>query len=166
MCTLYSRLQRFWPKKIEKHTLKMCLGIQFCIYHWVRSLEFFILMSLSLDPSRTVQTFSLHRREIFVRGQSYFSRLPKYWPPIPLSARLCCGGRTDSPGGEGDGRSIFWKTREIGLPSYNDLSTVYMSTACSHFCILIVIIKISKQTVMLTKMSWLVPENLIEVEVF
>jgi hypothetical protein len=33
-------------------------------------------------------------------------------------------GRTDSPGGEGDGGSIFWKTREIGLPSYNDLSTL------------------------------------------
>jgi hypothetical protein len=30
---------------------------------------------------------------------------------------------TDSPGGEGDGGSIFWKTREIGLPAYNDLST-------------------------------------------
>jgi hypothetical protein len=30
---------------------------------------------------------------------------------------------THSPGGEGDGGSIFWKTREIGLPSYNDLST-------------------------------------------
>jgi hypothetical protein len=24
----------------------------------------------------------------------------------------------------GGGGSIFWKTREIGLPSYNDLSTV------------------------------------------
>ncbi len=30
------------------------------------------------------------RREIIVRGQSYFSRLPKYWPPIPLSARQVC----------------------------------------------------------------------------
>jgi hypothetical protein len=73
--------------------------------------------------------FILVRREIIVRGQSYFSRLPKYWPPIPLSARRVCipafvaGGRTDSPGGEGDGGSTFWKTREIGLPSYNDLST-------------------------------------------
>ncbi len=28
-----------------------------------------------------------------------------------------------SPRGEGAGGSIFWKTREIGLPSYNDLST-------------------------------------------
>ncbi len=25
-----------------------------------------------------------------VRGQSYFSRLPKYWPPIPLSAWRVC----------------------------------------------------------------------------
>jgi hypothetical protein len=66
-----------------------------------------------------------------VRGQSYFSGLPKYWPSIPLSARrectprLCCGGRTDSPGGEGDGGgSIFWKTREIGLPSYSKICTL------------------------------------------
>ncbi len=41
------------------------------------------------------------RREIItVRGQSYVLRLPKYWPPTPLSSRrvctprLCCGGRT------------------------------------------------------------------------
>jgi hypothetical protein len=73
----------------------------------------------------------LQRREIIVRGQSYFSRLPKYCPPGPLSARRVCppsateAGGTHSPGGEGDGGSIFWKTREIGLPSYNDLSTVY-----------------------------------------
>ncbi len=65
-----------------------------------------------------------NRREIVVRGQSYFSRLPKYWPSIPLSARrVCPPPATHSPGGEGDGGSIFWKTREIGLPSYNDLST-------------------------------------------
>ncbi len=30
------------------------------------------------------------RREIIVRGQSYFYRLPKYWPPIPLSAWRVC----------------------------------------------------------------------------
>ncbi len=33
-------------------------------------------------------------------------------------------GGTHSPGGEGGGGSIFWKTRDIGLPSYsNNLST-------------------------------------------
>ncbi len=35
------------------------------------------------------------------------------------------GERTHSPGGEGGGGSIFWKTRDIGLPSYsNNLSTI------------------------------------------
>jgi hypothetical protein len=38
--------------------------------------------------------------------------------PTPL-------GRTDSPGGEGDGGSIFWKTREIGLPSYSKICTLW-----------------------------------------
>jgi hypothetical protein len=59
--------------------------------------------------------------------------LPKYGPPTPLSARrvctprLCCGGRTHSPGGEGGGGSIFWKTQDIGLASYcNNLSTLRM----------------------------------------
>ncbi len=66
-----------------------------------------------------------------VRGQSYFSRLPKYWPPIPLSARRVCpppatkAGGTHSPSGEGDGGSIFWKTREIGMPSYSKICTLW-----------------------------------------
>jgi hypothetical protein len=34
-----------------------------------------------------------------------------------------------SPGGEGDGGSIFWKTREIGMPSYSN----NLSTLCSIF---------------------------------
>jgi hypothetical protein len=78
----------------------------------------------------TISKYSMAQSTYFtVRGQ-YFSRLPKYWPPIPLSARrvctprLCCGGRTDSPGGEGEGGSIFWKTREIGLPSYSKICTL------------------------------------------
>ncbi len=48
----------------------------------------------------------------------------KYWPPTPLSAwlvctpRLCCGGRTHSPSGEGGGGgSIFWKTEDTALYS-------------------------------------------------
>jgi hypothetical protein len=56
----------------------------------------------------------------------------KILTPIPLSARrvctprLCCGGRPDSPGGEGGGGSIFWKTREIGLPSYSKICTLWV----------------------------------------
>ncbi len=70
----------------------------------------------------------LRREIITVSGQSYVSRLPKYWRPTPLSARrgdcvppaFVGGGRTHSPGGEGGGGSIFWKTRDIGLPSYSN----------------------------------------------
>ncbi len=74
---------------------------------------------------------TLFRREIIVRGQSYLSRLPKYWPPIPLSARRVCpppaikaGGHTRRAERGMGGQYVFWKTREIGLPSYNDLSTL------------------------------------------
>ncbi len=35
------------------------------------------------------------------------------------------GGGTHSPGGEGDGGSIFWKTRVIGLPSYGNICTLW-----------------------------------------
>jgi hypothetical protein len=35
------------------------------------------------------------------------------------------GGGQTRRAERGDGGSIFWKTREIGLPSYNDLSTGY-----------------------------------------
>ncbi len=70
------------------------------------------------------------RREIItVRELPYVSRLPKYWPPPPSPPGECVlppnkGGGTHSPGGEGGGGSIFWKTRDIGFPSYsNNLST-------------------------------------------
>ncbi len=49
---------------------------------------------------------------------------PSPSPPGECEPRLCCGGRTHSPGGEGGGGSIFLKTRDIGLASYsNNLST-------------------------------------------
>ncbi len=43
---------------------------------------------------------------------------------------ICCGGRTDSPGGEGDGGSKFWKTREIGLP----FTVKYVLCGIHHAC--------------------------------
>jgi hypothetical protein len=45
--------------------------------------------------------------------------------PASVSSPRNKGEGTHSPGGEGDGGSIFWKMRDIGLPSYsNNLSTV------------------------------------------
>jgi hypothetical protein len=51
---------------------------------------------------------------------------------LPLPHPPTKAGGTHSPGGEGGGGSIFWKTRDIGLPSYsNNLSTGY--TNCILF---------------------------------
>jgi hypothetical protein len=71
------------------------------------------------------------RREIIYctskRAILWFSS-SKTLTPHPLSARRVCtpafvgrggGEKLARRGGEGDGGSIFWKTREIGLPSYN-----------------------------------------------
>jgi hypothetical protein len=66
------------------------------------------------------------------RVQSCVLRLPKYSidPPLPSPPGECVlppttkAGGTHSPGGEGGGGSIFWKTKDIGLASYsNNLST-------------------------------------------
>jgi hypothetical protein len=43
-----------------------------------------------------------------------------YWP----LARAKVVGGTHSPGGEGDGGSIFWTTRHIGLTSCSNFFTV------------------------------------------
>jgi hypothetical protein len=66
------------------------------------------------------------RREIIYCKRAILSlSSSKILTPIPLSAWRVCpppatkAGGTHSPGGEEDGGSIFWKTREIGLPSYS-----------------------------------------------
>jgi hypothetical protein len=51
-------------------------------------------------------------------------------PHPPLRLGVCPppatkAGGTHSPGGEGDGGSIFWKTREIGFPSYSKICTLW-----------------------------------------
>jgi hypothetical protein len=44
---------------------------------------------------------------------------PPLHPASMSSPRTKGGGRTYSPGGEGVGGSIFWKTPDIGLASYS-----------------------------------------------
>jgi hypothetical protein len=54
------------------------------------------------------------KRDQFKRAILFLSssKILTHQAPIPLSARrvciprLCCGGRTDSPGGEGDGGGV------------------------------------------------------------
>jgi hypothetical protein len=81
---------------------------------------------MSMAPER--------RETITVRGRSYFSRLPKNWPPIPLSARRVCsvppafvaGGGQTRRAERGMGGQYFG--REIGLPSYSKICTLCSGT--------------------------------------
>jgi hypothetical protein len=62
-----------------------------------------------------------HRREIIYCKRAILSlSSSKIWTPHPPLRPPLLGGRTHSPGGEGDGGSIFWKTRDIGLASYSE----------------------------------------------
>ncbi len=58
------------------------------------------------------------RREIITeRGQSYVSRLPKYWPPTPLSARrVCPPPPPPTKGGEGVGGQYFGRRETWDWP--------------------------------------------------
>jgi hypothetical protein len=75
-----------------------------------------------------------HRREIIYCKRTILSlSSSKILTPHPtlrlasVSSPPTKAGVTHSPGGEGDGGggSIFWKTREIGLPSYSKICTLW-----------------------------------------
>ncbi len=88
------------------------------------------LSTLSLTGWAVAESLAeraLHSQSTYftVRGQSYFSRLSKYWPPSPSPPGEC----VPPPLLRGEDRlagrsSIFWKTREIGLPSYSKICTL------------------------------------------
>ncbi len=71
------------------------------------------LYSNSLSTYTTEYIFYCKRAILFLSSSRIF------FPPPATKA-----GGTHSPGGEGDGGSIFWKTREIGLPSYSKICTM------------------------------------------
>ncbi len=78
-----------------------------------------------------------NRREIIVRGQSYFSRLPKYWPPIPLSARRVRnkgGGYTLAGRRGGWGVNILEDERNrIALLQWSLFDTNQCMWLCSNY---------------------------------
>ncbi len=70
----------------------------------------------------------MHRPQItyVCRVQSCVLRLPKYWPPTPLSTQRVCPPPAPKgytlAGRWGGGVSIFWKTPAIGFASYSIIS--------------------------------------------
>ncbi len=81
---------------------------------------------------------------------------PGEWSVYPC---LCWGGgrgRTHSPGGEEGGGSIFWKTRDIGLPSFsNNLYVVYsLSQYDVMVCCIVPCTRPLIETEMAEKSSW------------
>jgi hypothetical protein len=55
-------------------------------------------------------------------GQTLFHLYPYMYSVVSMcTPRLCCGGRTHSPGGEGGGGSIVLKTQDTALYLYRIL---------------------------------------------
>ncbi len=76
---------------------------------------------------------------IFYRKSNPISlRLPKYWPPNSPFRPASLSSPRNKGGGGGVhthraerwmGGSIFWKTREIGLPSYSKICTLWLEAS-------------------------------------
>ncbi len=103
-------------------------GVLICtVYHILQ--EFYTLF---LTRFRTYKVASPPLTKITskddIKGLVSLKFLRPCWPPIPLSAqRVCCCGRGEDRLARwrgGWGGSIFWKTREIGLPSYSKICTL------------------------------------------
>ncbi len=114
-----------WEQLLSVRSLEN-IFLQF--WYLVRNiwLEIFYFSGLIISKWPPIRETHTRREIITVRGLSYVSRLPKYWPPSapgecvlpPPQQRR---GVHTRPGGEGDeGVSLFWKTRDIGLPSYSN----------------------------------------------
>jgi hypothetical protein len=101
------------PTQLPEFTLNLC---QSQLYPPVRDFVFGLgrhvartNTRITLTMTKSMQFYSgwlLPQNTYFtVRGQSYFSGLPKYWPPHP---------------------TLRPKTREIGLPSYSKICTLWL----------------------------------------
>jgi hypothetical protein len=82
-------------------------------------------------PPPTEYIFYCKRAILFLSSSKILTPHPPL-RPASLSSPATKAG-VHSPGGEGDGGSIFWKTREIGLPSYNKICTLCPSPLLPPF---------------------------------
>ncbi len=85
------------------------------------------LKLLTLDLVESTEYIIYCKRAIlFLSSSKILTPHPPIRPASVYPLPLLGEGRTDSPGGEGDGGAIFWKTREIGLPSYSKICTLWL----------------------------------------
>jgi hypothetical protein len=81
-----------------------------------------LLHDMTMQPTEYI--FYWKREILFFSSSKILTPHPPL-RPASLSSPRNKGGVTNSPGGEGDGGSIFWKTREIGLSSYSKICTLW-----------------------------------------
>ncbi len=89
----------------------------------------------SINRSFNPLWFLLSTRTYICRVQNCVWRLPKYRPPTPLSTQRVCPSPAPKAvwvWGVG-GRSIFWKTPDIGLASYSIISLRYYLMAALYY---------------------------------
>ncbi len=140
VCT-YARARLDYAEQILFYPSESAYAWTFYLYlrctkckRFVRQLPMKQISKMEVKPFTSSFKYlsrSLRPQSTYIcRVQSCVSRLPKYWPPTPLSTQRVCplpapkAGGTHSPGVEGGGGSVFWETRDIGLASYsNNLST-------------------------------------------
>ncbi len=99
-------------------------GLFPCTSHWAEPWE----LALSWRAGPTEYIFYCKRAILFLSS----SKILTPQPPSPFPPGKCVFSPqqrrgTHSPGGEEDGGSIFWKTREIGLPSYSKICTLWLA---------------------------------------
>jgi hypothetical protein len=88
------------------------INILHALYHWVTSTEYIFYCKRAILCLASSKILTPHPP----------LRLASVYPPPLLRGEDRLAG---TPGGEGDGGSIFWKTREIGLPSYSKICTLW-----------------------------------------
>jgi hypothetical protein len=106
-----------------------------------KNMQLFISVSEQCKYTSTEYIFYCKRAILFLSSSKRLTPIPPLRPES-LSSPRNKGGGTHSPGGEGDGGSIFWKTREIGLPSYSKICTLCIQVNERYKLILSVELKI------------------------
>jgi hypothetical protein len=98
-----------------------------CILHQIKYLYANLCKYFAASMKRAMG------REIIVRGQSFFSRLPKYWPPIPLSARRVCTDRLAGRRGGWGVNILEDEKNRIALLQWSLYGAMWLNDVCKYW---------------------------------